>query len=288
MKETIEQILLIATAIVTAIISVLHLLGLLHSVPWLEQQTPALTLLVVAFIAGHLLIERKSKLDKLERHIRESAAATIGALKGAEVRRLEGKDELFRYFARRIRDARKSVDDLTWGPVDMSYGTPASAGAFRRYLEEIPKVCKKKNFVYREVMTFPNEGRLNRAAKMIDRNLPCYHIKYYDLPVKGMPPFFQFLVIDAEEVIFAFYRYPQQPNAGGMHLSVKHPDIVKVFQDYYNSIWLGAIELKEGGRVNRAEIDMLRKRLKAGGDGIYALEEAVAENGSTRRRAETA
>lgn len=276
MKEMVEQILLIVTAVVTAVISVLHLLGLLHSVPRLEQQTPALTLLVVALIAGHLLIERKSKLDRLERQIRDGVEATIGALKGAEVRRLANKEELFKYFRRRIHEARKSVDDLTWGPVDMSYGTPAASLAFRRYVDEIPKVCKKTNFVYREVMTFPTECRLKRAVEMIKKNLPCYHIKYYDLPVKGMPPFFQFLVIDSEEVIFAFYRYPQQPNAGGLHLSVRHPDIVKVFQDYYESIWLGAIELKQGSRVAWEEIDAVSKRLADGADTRFAFEEARA------------
>jgi hypothetical protein len=263
MKDTIEQLILICTAVVTGIVSFLHMLGLLHSVPWLEKQTPALTLLVATLIAGHLLIERRRKLDRIERRIDEGVQSTIAALKGAEVKRLVNKEELFKYFRRRIHEARKSVDDLTWGPVDTSYGTPAATTAFRRYLEEIPRVCRKPNFVYREVMTFPTNYRLERAVKLINRNLPCYHLKYYDLPHEGMPPFFQFLVIDSEEVIFAFHRYPYLPNEGGLHLSVKHPDIVKVFQDYYNSIWLGATDLKVGQKIHAEQLGRIQKQLDA-------------------------
>jgi hypothetical protein len=79
-----------------------------------------------------------------------------------------------------------------------------------------------------------------------------YHLRYYDLGDHiGTPPLIQFSVIDDEEVFIFFYREPGSVGTDELRLAVRHPTIVKLFVDYFESIWRVAKPLKQGDAVDK-------------------------------------
>jgi len=182
-----------------------------------------------------------------------------------EVRVLKTAAELYRYVGERIKQAHTRVDDLTWGPLTAELRSLADIQAFQDYIEAIGIACQKSTLSYREVMGFPPIERIHirvdRAEKMLRKNLSGYHLRYYEYPAKGMPPLLSFMIIDSEEVIFALYRYPYAPIEEEMRLAVRNPLIVRLFEDYYNTIWQGAKVLKDGVSVKWEEFEALKRRL---------------------------
>jgi len=45
-------------------------------------------------------------------------------------------------------------------------------------------------------------------------------------------------------------------------LAIRHPEIVQLFQDYYDAIWLGARTLKEGDKTELALLQEIEERVK--------------------------
>lgn len=76
-----------------------------------------------------------------------------------------------------------------------------------------------------------------------------------------MPPPLAFLVIDSEEVILAEYRGHWSGTEGEIGLSIKHPDVIKLFRNYYDHIWHDAEPIKEGDYCNRELLEKIRQGL---------------------------
>jgi len=110
-------------------------------------------------------------------------------------------------------------------------------------------------------MVFSSLFRLERAEFTLNKKPFGYHLRYYEINENQGPPRLGFMVIDSEEVILISYRRPILPVDGEFSLAVKHPGIARLFQDYYNTIWHGAKEIKEGDRINWDTIENIRRRL---------------------------
>jgi hypothetical protein len=62
----------------------------------------------------------------------------------------------------------------------------------------------------------------------------------------------QFSVIDSDEVFIFFYREPlSELGSDEIRLAIRHPTIVKLFLDYFDSIWRVAKPLKQGDEVRK-------------------------------------
>lgn len=261
--ERLEKFIMASIATLSIIISVLHFLGALENT-WLADRIPALTLLVIGSVAGYLILERRNKLDKIERDILEGVNRTITSLDGVEIKAFDDRQEFYEYIVKRMGEARKSIDDLTFG-FETPHKTPAQELVYNKYLETIPKICSKSNFSYREVMTFPMIEQLERAEDKISqtKNLG-YHLGYYDTVHQDMIPILNFMVIDSVEVILASYRYPYLPIEDEFHLAIRHPEIVRLFWDYYNVIWQGAKIIKDKNYIKKEELQRIRQDLESG------------------------
>jgi hypothetical protein len=66
MKDKLEQIAISLIAGLSVLISLLDWLGVLEGISFLSQRIPNLTLLSLGLIAGYLVFERRSKLDRIE------------------------------------------------------------------------------------------------------------------------------------------------------------------------------------------------------------------------------
>lgn len=265
MRERIEQVILGLVATLSIIISVLHWLD------WLPPDAfhiPSLTLLALGLIAGYLVVERRVKVDDVKHLVAGGTERIIRSLDGVAVRRFATVQEVYEYMVKRMQEAESTIDDLTFGFKDPP-ATPTTKKARERYLETIVRVCsqRKRTISYREVMSFPPLTHVTRAESMLRQNLPAYRLRYYEFTQKHLPALLSFMVIDSSEVILAFYRAPYLPSEREILLAVKHPDIVKLFQDYYDAIWQGAKILKEADKAELALLQEIERRVSRILDG---------------------
>ncbi|HFD31901.1 MAG TPA: hypothetical protein ENJ28_04200 [Gammaproteobacteria bacterium] len=251
MREKAEEFILGLVAIFSIIIS------LLDWFRWLPLPTgtvSSLTLLGIGLVAGYLVLERRNKLDRIEQVVTQGFDKTILSISGGSVEIFKDSRQVYEYAARRMMDAKKSVDDLTWGAIQSTRRTKAEEDAFQKYVEAIVATASRKEIRYREVMTFPSEERIRRAEEILARNIYGYQLRYYDIEHEATPPLLQFMVIDSEEVILASHRGTTLPVEGEPLVATRHPEIVRYFQDYYNAIWQGAKRIKDAGKPPNGEI----------------------------------
>lgn len=242
--------LLIAPVMVSGLVSVADLLGILDSVPWLAQRVSTITLLLVGFVAGYLVIERRSVLDSshldLKSQMEEIAERmdtnlriTIDSLKGVETRHFTNATDLLSYVGKRLSQARISIDDLSWSPaVGLAQGLKGTRQANQIYQDRLRRAARR--LPYREVFIFNKPGRLAKLQERLTENLEGYSCAYYE---ESSVPLLQFMIIDREEVIFLSDQYP-------VYVAVKQADIVRLFAMYYEVIWQHALPLKIGLQLN--------------------------------------
>lgn len=261
MRE-LSQELLKRTSIVFVLVGGFLLLlgaagGILTSVVSLQIGDPAGRVIIV--LIGFALVAFGAYFAWRESiHFQQDSKVDVKVLKSAE--------ELYKYVKKRIEQARERVDDLTWGPPIEELTAPADKQAFDEYIETIGMICRRGTIAYREVMSFLPakyiDVRIKRAEKMLKQNLFGYHLRYYEYQAEGIPPLLSFLIVDSDEVIIALYRYPYMPVEGEVRLVVRNPNIVRLFQDYYNTIWHGAKVLKEGDKIEWKVFEDIKERLE--------------------------
>lgn len=239
-----ETILLSATVILSGLVSILDFLGVLDGVSWLAGRIPTLTLLVIGSMAGYLIIERKNHLEKMNRdlssgienlseELRKATESTIASLNGVEIKLFDSGTELLHYVNLRLKQAQNQIDDLSWSPIiGLKSDLNTSRKAYQEYEEHITKVSGK--VAYREVMVFNHPARVENLQRRIAENAPGYSCSYYDIPAV---PLLQFMIIDRQEVIVLSDQF--QPK-----FALRHPHIVKLFQEYYEEIWKNSTPIK--------------------------------------------
>ena len=267
----IEKILIWTVPIITLVIAVsiglAHFFGFLDSAKrWFQEYGLTLVVLLLSMIAIILNIVStrlhglKDSFDSVSLSTRlQQLQNRLDAVSLLEIRQFNSPHDIYQYWTQRLHSAKKSVDDLTWGHYPPHY-TFADKEALKTYVDYIPKVCGRGTR-YREVMTFPNIERVRRAKQMLLRQneIHNYHLRYYDLGDHiGTPPLIQFSVIDYEEVFIFFYREPSAVGTDELRLAVRHPTIVKLFVDYFESIWKVARQLKQGDVVSKELLEEIQ------------------------------
>jgi len=282
-------ILIFALSLAGFIYHVLHLAGLLsHAVP--AEGISIVILLFVGSLAGYLAFDRETIFDGIKTLVDGAAGQTVQSLRkdlledikplmlngeknilhtlasieelitasGVNVRRFDDVLDVYEYAHKRMETA-KSVDDLTWGHrIDLK--TPAIKKAHEQYIRDIILLGSKENCLYREVMTFNDLSRVERAEKMLGQRLDAYRLRYYNCLPDETPPLIKFVLIDSDEVLFV--RPQHIPSERVVYLSVKHPDIVQLFQYFYDAIWDSATVLKDDDKVYADKLKTIREQLE--------------------------
>jgi len=233
------------------VIALLNLFEVIDNIPWLAGKVPSFTLLATGLIASYLIFERKVQLEKindnvstrienLEKVINNSTITTIASIKGVEVTPFESAADLMRYVTQRLKQAQNQIDDLSWSPIDgLESNLNNSQKAYKEYEEHITKTSVK--IAYREVMVFNHPARVENLQRRIAENAPGYSCSYYEQP---NVPVIQFIIIDKSEVIVLSDQFQTK-------FALRHPYIVKLFQEYYEEIWKNSIPIK-----NKTEIKL--------------------------------
>jgi hypothetical protein len=237
------KILLLATAVVSVALALLHIFGVLN-IPWVSERIPEFILITTGLIAGYLAFETTGKLEKIETQI----AAALGS---SEVKRFDTIEDVSAH-VRALMERAYQIDDLTWGPPILHQGI-AHKTAYTEYRKQVIELGSKPNLRYREVMTFPDLDRVSLAEEMFNWSLPAYQIKYYDTQ-PGMPPLMRFILID-DEAIFVHHREPGLPEEGAVWVSVRDPYVLQMLKVYYAEVW------KEAKPLDKMLLDSFRSQL---------------------------
>ncbi|NIS83169.1 MAG: hypothetical protein GTO14_23875 [Anaerolineales bacterium] len=221
-----------------------------------------MTLLAVGLVAAHLVLERRNKLNRIENLVIEGTERVIRSLEGVDIERFANLRECYEYLEESVLNAESTIDDLTFGFKEPLI-TPDAQRAHDKYLEAIASATsrREKTISYREVMSFPALDHISKAESLLSQDLPGYRLRFYEFTQTNLPALLSFMVVDSREVILGFYRAPYLPSEREITMAIRHPDIVQLFQDYYDSIWLGAKVLKEGDRSERAMLKEIEQRV---------------------------
>jgi hypothetical protein len=268
--ESIPYFILVGAGVVGGLIAFLDLIGRdLQGSPfdWLKQPLPLILLLVstlslsVGWERLFHLNRMNDRLAALEELVEGSQERVINALRGADTRSFERLDEFWTYAAKRVREAKKRVDDLSWGG-RVQHLTKAEDKAFQKYLSAV-KTCCGRDIPYKEIMSFSDPVHFSRADSLLSPGLSSYHLRYYDVRLDNTAPApLPFMVVDGEEVIIALYYQSPGLAAKEMLLAVKHPHVSKVFLAYHEAMFRKATWIKDGSSIDHAAYRRLKERAK--------------------------
>jgi Domain of unknown function (DUF4062) len=152
------------------------------------------------------------------------------------------------YAAKRIRESH-SIDDLTWGIVINTRRTKEDEDAYTTYREAIQEASTgkgaNKDKTYREIMSFPNDIRLGRAASLLDsEQYPNFQLKCFDYDHIGTPPLLQFYIFDEKEILVSLVPLTGNPR-DCRYMFFKNDRLSKLMCDYFDAAWRDAIVLKD-------------------------------------------
>lgn len=243
MSEKIERITLSATIGISVVLSVLDFIGILDNIPWIAGRTPSIILLVVAIIASFLVSERYGKLEKIEHSISSNTDKILSSLSGVEAILIPSTDEGLEYMAQRVASAEHKIDHAALAP-PIQRRTSQS----KKWEQAIGKVLKGNRVMYRYIASFSDKARIDRVQSHISNpTIQKYFVKYYEV-ISNSPPTLSFILIDDTEVIM---HYPYEPGQAEAFLVIKHPDVIRLFDAYFETLWSNAriINISELKRI---------------------------------------
>jgi len=250
-----ESYLLVATALLSGIVSLLDLFGLLEGIGWLQNRVPSITLLIVSGVAAYLVTERRSHLEvmqnemekrfeELVRSVSLSTTTIIQALNGVELRVFDSGREMMKYINTRLSQTKIQVDDLSWSSaIGLGFGLTITQEMNEEYAKQVERLSKIITF--REVFMFNRPGRIEKLEQRIAENSPGYSCAFY---ASADVPLLQFMIIDKEELFVLSDQLDTK-------LATRHPVLVRLFSDYYEDIWKQAKVIKHGPTIKQ---DILR------------------------------
>jgi hypothetical protein len=246
-------------------ITVADMVGALDNVPWLQARIPVITLLALGAFALYLISEQFVQAREQEMYVDAAILKAMRAVSGVEVRRFNTRADFYRYAAERIR-ACNHTDDLTWGPMPASAMNADDEAAYEEYRHAIAAACTgkgdNKRKIFREVMSFPVETRIERAAPLMNKDrYPNYHLRYYDYNHYGSPVLLQYYVFDKSEVLFSSRTQPAS-SMDNRFMSIKSRELGEVMSHYFETIWHDAILLKDTTTVRTDRLTRIQAKFR--------------------------
>jgi len=261
--KRLDTVTLAVVASIAIIISILDLTGALDGIGWFKARIPILTLLVVGAIAAYTIAEKISASRNEEEILQSVMHETIAALSGVEVRSFDSPADFWLYAADRIKTSKGTIDDLTWGLSNTGSTTSGDSVAYREYRRQIAiaTVGKGDNRIktYREIMSFPDDTRIARAAALMDRKHPNYHLRFYDYNHVGTPALLQFYIFDRIEVAISSHSTSGSPR-DNRYTVFRNAQLAETMSHYFETVWRQATVLKDGSRIRSDLLEAVVKR----------------------------
>jgi len=188
----------------------------------------------------------QERIENLTYEINNLSSTIINSLDGVELREFSSTVSGMQYVIKRVKQAKKQIDDLTWSQaLGLARDLNITESLEKQYQDQITNAATK--IPYREIFIFQTHDRVEKLKKRLDEQSPGYSCAYYD---KTEIPLLQFMIIDGSEVILI-------SDHAKKHLAIKQPHIVHMFSEYYEQIWKNAKVIKYGKNINKTELNKI-------------------------------
>ena len=257
-----EQAILFCTAVLGIGLTVAHLFGWLgmdHS--WFSDHIAELTLMLLAFFVLAYAARPPPRSDEWSQAI----VHRLDSLQGTQVNTFEKAEDLYYYVAMKVRNAAETIDDITWGTRN-PFRSEAERKAYDTYLEAMTEACHKPRMVYREISSLSDFHYYERAKKLMAIDSLSYNLAYYDTSQIDVP-LVAYMIVDRKEVVGWFYRDPTGlGQTREVYVTITHKEVVKLFTDYYETLWGPAKRIRENGNIDSRLFAQVGDRLRSEAD----------------------
>jgi hypothetical protein len=205
-----------------------------------------LAVLILSFIGIHLSISFIVR-NNYQNATKNELEKIIPSLQGSKIKTFDSSDEMEIYIAKRIREAKIEIADLTWKKsLSSGYSLPKREKSRATYDNSIKVVSKTVE--YKEVFIFSDKRRVEKLKQRIKENREGYSCKYF--PVYTDIPRLQFVLIDKKEVIFASSTYKQL-------IAIENVELGLLLDSYFEKIWEEAVWIMKGKEIYQGEVDKI-------------------------------
>ena len=169
------------------------------------------------------------------------------AVGGASISKYRLLHEGWEYVALKIRNAGSNIDHAGLAPPTSRWSTEAN-----NYLAAVDEVLLSNRIRYRYIAGISEEEQERRKRVRERLNNPQikeYRPAYY-LQEAETCPSFSFIIFDKKEVVV---YYPKDGDDDEVLISIKQPDLVDMYLDYFQCLWTKAQKLTPE-RCNRLEL----------------------------------
>ena len=253
LERNLGAMFLIVVGLGGVFISAVDLLGHLDRIPFIKE-TDSIILLLAALLAtavGLGQITTRRKLEEIQKTVKEGGDRIIDAVGGVEYRAFDNDEELLEYVSTRLRQATRSVEDLTLGSGN-TRRTKAAERAFDKYRAAAIQAGSVPTLSYREVMSFPSESHYKWAEKMLAKGMHNFRLRYFLYDPVGTPPIMNYMIIDREEVVLYSWQ-----GGSPVRVSFRQPNLVSCQLSHFENLWGNANSLDEAGQ---SPVEVLRSR----------------------------
>jgi xanthosine utilization system XapX-like protein len=232
-----DNALLVITLIAGILTAILYPLNLI-------PQTIALSVIVglLTLLATSEILQRRRRFAKVESLIESGFEKLTTSLSGVEVQRFESEKQTYDYLINRLQTVQGHIKDVSLG-----IGSERVPEWRKKYYENRSKILKRGKVHYRYVTVLKTRSRLDMVRHdMEDLASKQYYVGYFDSPENPIPGL-GFIIIDDKEVLVGAYRRLHNPSENNPDLLIKHPDIVRLFSDYFELLWTQSTKLNDKG-----------------------------------------
>jgi len=251
-RQKAERVALTVVALLSIGISVADMSGVLDQVSFLKDRIPQITLLLLGAFVAYLAFREALDAREIGTNFKKLQNAVIDQIKlshGIQTLSFNKVEDLYMYVADALNNATERIEDITWGS-RVAFRTQVQQKAYETYLSAMEKACSKPSLEYREISSLSGSHYYEKARRLIDKKYQSYNLGYYDITNVSVP-LVSYVIVDSREVLGWFYRDPGSPSQDKeVYIAITDPHIVRLFKDYFQTLWERSIKLKDGSYVN--------------------------------------
>jgi hypothetical protein len=193
------------------------------------------TLALVLLLATSQLVDNARKLENIESALKHGFQETILSLGGVSVIHIAEPEKGQVYLAECVKNAKSRLDHVALSPP-----IPRNHSGSIELEQAIEKTLLLNLVRYRYICSFYDSARATRVKKHLSNSkISKYFVGYFETQPNSVPlP--NYLIVDDSEVVAIFPYIYGEPE---VWLSIKHPEIVKMFSKYTERLWVESKKL---------------------------------------------
>lgn len=254
-RDKVEQATIIIVAVMATLLSIVDTFELYIPFPiltWVSGKSSTFIVVLLAVIAIYLVLERRSKLDKVIDLMR-TIEAKMG---GVGIEFLDMKSSFPRQLVKRVQAVQNFI-------LDTDFNHEIIRKSVRHPQDDYRKIRNKKvlkeNLAFRRVEVIFHREHFEDLVERLVKFEGCdYLVRHYDAPPQAVPTL-HIMSFDNEHFYIGGF-YPSDPSSSENVLYIHGEEVGNLLKEYWNVLWSKAKPLNEGKRINIKELERIGSR----------------------------